>query len=598
VLYSLPTVQSCPVQRSAKSGCLIRFGVFELDLRSRELRKKGLKVKLQQQPLDLLQILLERRPDVVTREELRERLWPADVHVDFDRSLNKAVVKLREALGDYAESPRFVETMPRFGYRFIAPAATDQGPLEPMTSIAVLPFLFLGEVEDRKAFSLGFADALITTLGSIEDIAVLPTSAVLNCVPGTDPTRTCRDLGVRHVLQGNVQKLGSHWRVSTQLFDSTTQKITYSENHDFVREDVFEVQDEIGFRVAESLQTRLPRAVRKARDRYSSDPEALEEFMAALPESYSDREEVLLSAARHLSRAVERDPGFALAHATLSYVAMHIHWEFDSERAWLDKAEYHCGRALALDPALPEGHSVWAFILWSPARNFQHADAIAELEQVLAAQPNNERAHNRMAAICWHIGRFEEARIAHQRARCSNPKTRANNLEFIYLFSGDFARAEEAGEAWIREKPGARYALWFHPLPALMLGHLDAAEQRLAVGLKLYPDEPLIVSAQGMLHARRNERSHALECVRRTLDSPRSFGHTHHAYHQIACVYAVLGDSGKAMAWLERSVDTGNPCWPFFRVDPFLDSLREEPKFQRLVADLEREHTALKIQRL
>ncbi len=468
----------------------------------------------------------------------------------------------------------------------------------PLTSIAVLPFVFLSEVEERKALSLGFADALITMLGSLEDLAVTPTSAILNYAAGTEPAQTCRDLGVRHVLQGNVQKHGARWRVSTQLFDSTTQKITYSEKHDFVREDVFEVQDEIGRRVVESLQSRFLRAVPKSRDRYSGDPEAFEEFMVGLRESYSDREEVLRSAAQHLSRAVERDPEFALAHATLSYVSMHIHWEFDSERTWLDKAEYHCSRSLALDGALPEGHSARAFIWWSPAKNFQHAEAIAALEEVLVAQPNNERAHNRMANICSHIGRFEEGHIAHQRARRSNPKTRANNLEFLYLWSGDFARAEEAAEAWIREKPGTKYALWYHPLPALMLGRLDVAGQRLAAALNLYANEPLIVSMQGMLHARRNQPGPALECVRKALDSPHSFGHTHHTYYQIASVCAVLGETEKAMAWLERSAETGNPCWPFFKIDPHLENLRPEPRFQRLVAGLERQYTALKIERL
>ncbi len=108
-----------------ESVTLVRFGVFEVDLLNRELRKKGVKVKLQKQPLDLLRVLLERSPEAVTREEIREQLWPPGVHVDFDRSLNKAVVKLREALGDAADSPRFVETMPRLGYRFIAPLTTN-----------------------------------------------------------------------------------------------------------------------------------------------------------------------------------------------------------------------------------------------------------------------------------------------------------------------------------------------------------------------------------------------------------------------------------------------------------------------------------------
>jgi non-specific serine/threonine protein kinase len=468
----------------------------------------------------------------------------------------------------------------------------------PLTSIAVLPFLFLSGVEDRQAYSLGFADALITTLGSLEEIAVLPTSTIVNYVPGIDPSRTCEDLGVRHLLQGSVQRQGSHWRVSTQLYDSRTQKIAYAEKHDFVQENVFEVQDEIGRRVLESLQMRLKQAAPKSRDRYSSDPEAFEAFMTGLRESYSDREQTLRSAAEHLSKAVQLDPEFALAHATLSYVAMHIHFELDSDLMWLDKAEYHCVRALELDPALPEGHSARAFIWWSPAKNFQHEEAIAALEKVLAAQPNNERAHNRMANICSHIGRFDEALIAHQRARQSNPKTRANNLEFVLLWSGDFARAEEAAEAWIREKPGTRYALWYHPLPPLMNGDLDTAERRLSVGLALYPEEPLIISIQGMLHARRGQRVPALECAHKAQESPHSFGHTHHTHYQIASIYSVLGETDKAMAWLERSVDAGNPCWPFFKLDPHLENLRREVRFQRLVAALERQYTALKISRL
>ncbi len=467
-----------------------------------------------------------------------------------------------------------------------------------LTSVVVLPFLFLSEMEERKAFSLGFADALITMLGGLEDIAVTPTSAIVNYPPGADPAQTCRELGVRHVLQGNVQKLGTRWRVSMQLFDSSAQKISFSEKYDFVREDVFEVQDEIGRKVVESLQSRFPRKAQKARDRYSGNPDAYNEFMLGLAESYSDREETLRSAAGHLSRAVECDPEFALAHATLAYVASHFNYEFDSDPAWVEKAEYHCNRALALDPELPEAHSAHAFILWSPAKNFQDVEAIAALEKVLEAQPNNERAHNRMANICSHIGRLQEAATAHQRARQSNPKTRANNLEFVLLWSGDFARAEEAGEAWIREKPGTKYALWYHPMPALMNGDLEAAERRLAAGLKAYPHEPLILSLQGMLHARRGQTDLALECVRKAQESPHSFGHSHHTYYQIACVYAVIGDTEKAMGWLERSVSTGNPCWAFFNVDPHLDNLRSEPRFQRLVADLEREYTALKIERL
>jgi len=466
----------------------------------------------------------------------------------------------------------------------------------PLPSIAVLPFVFLSEVEERKALSLGFADSLITMLASLDDITVLPTSAILNCAAGTDPARTCRDLGVHYVLQGHVQKLGAQWRVSMHLFNDKTQKIT-SEQHDLMLESVFDVQDEIGRRVVESLQTRFPRPVPKSRDRYSADPEAFDEFMQGLRESYSDREETLRIADQHLSRAVERDPGFALAHAWLSYISMQISYYFETQRTWLEKAEHHCNRALALDPGLPEGHWARSAILWSPAKNFQHAEAIIALEQVLAVRPNFDRAHNRMATICLHIGRFQEARGAHEQALRSNPKNHTYNLEFIYLYSGDFARAEVAAEVRLRETPGY-WSSYYGPQPPLMTGDLSLAEQRLAAGLKRYPDEPLLVSLQGILHARRHETSAALDCVRKALDLPITVGHAHHAYYQVACIYAVLSETEKAMAWLERSVDTGNPCWPFFKVDPHLERLRPDPRFQTLVADLERQYAALKIQRV
>jgi serine/threonine protein kinase/tetratricopeptide (TPR) repeat protein len=469
---------------------------------------------------------------------------------------------------------------------------------QPFTSIAVLPFVFLSEVDERKALSLGFADALITILGNLETVTVAPTSAILGYAPGTEPSRVCRDLGVRHTLQGNVQKLGTQWRVSLQLFDAATQRITFSEKHDFRLEDVFEVQDEIGRRVMTSLQRRFPLTMQKSRDRYSSDPEAYNEFMAGLRESYTNTREELQSAARHLARAVELDPEFALAHAWLSQVSTQIHNAFDSRPMWLEKAEDHYQRALNLDHALPEAHWARAAILWSPARNFQHADAIASLERVLDAQPNFDRAHNRMAAICLHIGRFEEARIAHDLAMRSNPKNRSYNLEFISICTGDFSRAEELGEIWVREAQGNRFALWFHPQPPLMTGDLDLAEKRLHVAVKEYADEPLIVSLQGMLHACRKQPVLALQCVRKALDLPISFGHAHHTYEQIACVYAMLGETEKALAWLQRSIDTGNPCWPFFKIHPHLDNLRRESRFQDLMAALEQKYTALQIRRL
>jgi TolB-like protein/Flp pilus assembly protein TadD len=467
-----------------------------------------------------------------------------------------------------------------------------------LASIAVLPFLFLNEVEGHDALTIGFADALITMLGSLEELAVRPTSAILKYTAGTDPSQVCRDLAVRYALQGNIQKLATRWRVSVQLFDAAAGKVAFSSKHDFEMKDVFDAQDELGRRVVESLRGHLPLTLRRARDRYSSDPGAFNEFMSGLQESYSGQQEVLESAAGHLSRAVGIDPEFPIAHATLAIVSAHLYFEFDPRRAWLDKAEHHCREALRLDPVLAEGHMARAAILWSPAKNFQHAETISALEQALEAQPNLEGAHNRMASVCWHIGRTEEARLADERAQQLNPKARPVNLIWVHACNGDFARAVEVAEGWLKQAPDNRYFLNRSAHFSVLAGDLARAEQRLTEGLRLWPDEPLFVGTQGLLHARRGENALALECVRRALDSPRSFGHTHHVHNQIACIYAAVGETDKAMGWLERTADTGFPCWPFFLVDPFLESLRDKVEFKRLIDDLRRTYQAFKIRRL
>jgi predicted Zn-dependent protease len=211
-----------------------------------------------------------------------------------------------------------------------------------------------------------------------------------------------------------------------------------------------------------------------------------------------------------------------------------------------------------------------------------------------------------MSTICAHIGRLEEARIADEHARRSNPKTQTGNLDTYYFWSGDFRRAgaksEEDFAALLetryREERAPAYALLGYSSKPLYLGELEEAEKRMTLALRHHPEEPLLISLQGMLHARRNRRDPALECVRRALESPRSFGHTHHTYYHIACVYATLGDTDKAMEWLQQCVATGFACWPFFRLDPHLENLREDPRFTRLITDLERKYAALEIHRL
>src|SRR5579863_409741 len=169
----------------------LRFDGFELDVRAGELRKHGVRVRLRGQPLQVLEILLEHAGDVVTREELQSRMWPADTFVDFDHSLHNAIARIREALGDSADSPRFIETLPRRGYRFIrrvngvhamSPVATREGPdheSRGIQSLAVLPLDDHSGEPGHEYFADGMTEALITSLAKIRALRVISRTSAM-----------------------------------------------------------------------------------------------------------------------------------------------------------------------------------------------------------------------------------------------------------------------------------------------------------------------------------------------------------------------------------------------------------------------------------
>jgi serine/threonine protein kinase len=473
---------------------------------------------------------------------------------------------------------------------------TATSPSSPETTLAVLPFVFLNTIEERESMSLGFADSLITSLGALEDFVVPPTSSVLKYLGGADAAAVSRELGVRYVLQGNIQKVGARWRVSVQLVDSERRRIVLSEKYDLTLDDIFEVQDEIGRQIARSLKANLVRGAFKARERYSADHYAYEEYLQGLKLSFSESEQVMDRATMHLMNAIERDPGFALAHAAVARVYADKYKMFDGRSIWAEKAEYHANRALELDPNLPEGHLAKGHVLWSPAKNYAFREAVAEFEKSIELQPNVESAHGQLGIVFSHIGRMQEGLLAFQQAHRVNPHdswVRWSGL--AHLWAGEFETANRECEAWLRESPESKYALWLRPQPLLLMGDLKAAEKMLRESLGGFPEEPLFVSLQGMLHAQRGEAERALECAQRACVSPRSFGHTHHTLYQVACVHSILGQDDKALAWMDRAVCTGFRCWPFFRVDPSLSNLRRLPAFQNYIAEIEKDCSQIRI---
>jgi TolB-like protein len=229
----------------------IRFGTFELDPESGELRKQGLKVRLQEQPFQILQILLENPGKVVTREELQQRIWPSDTFVDFDHGVYNAIQKLREALGDSADTPRYIETLSRRGYRFIAPlngpASEPRGPAPAAASdsIAVLPFLNLSADPENEFFADGMSEEIINALAQIKQLHVVARSSAFSFKGKHIDLRIIGEqLNVRTILEGSVRRAGNHLRITAQLVSVADGYHLWSERYDREMADIFDIQDD------------------------------------------------------------------------------------------------------------------------------------------------------------------------------------------------------------------------------------------------------------------------------------------------------------------------------------------------------------------
>jgi DNA-binding winged helix-turn-helix (wHTH) protein/tetratricopeptide (TPR) repeat protein len=584
-------------------------GDIELDLGRYELQRRGRRVKLEKKPMELLIFLVSRREQLVSRKDIVARLWGSDLFIDTGPNINNIVRKIRTALGDDSAKPRFLETVVGKGYRFIGPVrvidarhalsdsrsgtAPSRGQehetaWSERSSLAVLPLALLGKVTEDQGLCLGFADGLVARIGNLQGVDVLPISAVLNVPGDATPSEIASHLGVRFVVHGAIQMSKGQSRVSVEMYDTHLQGARFTRKRDLDTNRLSDFEDEIAKQIAASMNRPLHPITAQRHARYSKDPLAYAEFVQGYRLSSSGDSVMLDKATQHLTNAVTRDPAFSLAHATLSFVCATRHYEFDPARMWLEKAEFHCRRALELDPELPEGHVANAFLLWSPSRNFQHAEAISELRRALALQNNLPHAYNRLGTILAHIGLLDHAREMYERGRPFHPKKAvSHSIVQVYVWNLEYELAREELQEWRAESPGNKYPAYFAPQLAIMAGDWKEAKHLLDQATLLLPEEPLLTSLQGVLYAMTGRTKPALECMAQACANPKSFGHAHHTYYQIACILAVLERREAAFEWLERSVSTGFACWPFFMKDPCLQNLRSLPQFEVLVSSLQ-----------
>jgi TolB-like protein len=240
----------------------VRVGIYELDLRSRELRDGSICVRLQDQPFAVLCLLLERPGDVVTRDELRRRLWPDGTFVDFDHSLNAAIKRLRAALGDDAARPTFVETVPRCGYRFIGATqddAIDRDASAPRR-LVVLPFTSFSDDISLAYFSDGLTEELMTQLVTLSrhELQIVARSSSMFSVHNGQRIRDIGEtLQAGYLLEGSARRDGPRVRITARLVETATEAHVWSDTYDHVGAETLTVQADVAGRVARSIVREL-----------------------------------------------------------------------------------------------------------------------------------------------------------------------------------------------------------------------------------------------------------------------------------------------------------------------------------------------------
>jgi DNA-binding winged helix-turn-helix (wHTH) protein len=384
-----------------------RFGVFEFDAQTFELRKNGRLLSIRPQPLTLLALLLERPGELVSRDQIQSALWRSDTFVDFEQGVNHAIRELRAALGDTADSPRFVQTLPRRGYRFIAPVERPVAPetfppadvTQPRTASvpAETPALPSAEPPTSRPMRLAWLTAvvvaapaalLIPTLWQKPPATGLPASATtLSVRPFSAPAdpllglglanaisarlggqqaasvrspRVDRETGITHVLDGDIVTDGAAITVVARLHDAATRATVWSERMVVRTDQLFSVEDVIAERVVSALRLRLAAAEQeRLRRRYTSNNEAYLEYLRGRAALAKYTPDATMTAVAAFDGALARDANYALARAGLAMACADMYLRFASAHEverWGERAEREARAALALDPDLAEAH--------------------------------------------------------------------------------------------------------------------------------------------------------------------------------------------------------------------------------------------------
>ncbi len=560
------------------TATVLRFDIFELDTGSGEIRRNGDRIKLPPQPFRVLELLVRRSGEVLTRAEISERIWCGDTFVDFEQGLNFCIRQIREALGDTAVAPRFIETLPRRGYRFLVPVETSSL-VEPeaVTRLIVLPFRILRPDAQTDFLAFSLPDALATSLSVLKSLVVRSSLAASRFSGGAQDLKTiAAEADVDLIVTGTLLSAGDEIRVSAQLTDAASGTLVWSHSTQTSIGNVFRLQDELTERVVNALSLPLTaREQRILRQDVPSNPKAYEYYLRGNQFSHDSKQ---WAAARDLYlRCVEADPCYAPAWARLGRIH-HLMAKYltTGAREGLERAEAAFRQALDLNPDLAVAHKAYGQLEVDLGRA---ADAMARLIPRAQVAPDPEVFASLVSPLRYS-GLLLASVAAHWRAVALEPKIRTS-VPHTWFLQGDYARVASMrieDNPYIGALSFAETGRKSEALPVLR-----ALEEKIKTRMREF-----MVAARTMIEGDSAESVAAVErIVASEFSDPEGlFYLTRHLAH--------LNQVEAALDLFERVVGGGFFCYPAMVRDPWLEPVRNRPRFASLLETAERQHLAAK----
>jgi len=561
----------------------IRFGAFEVDLRAGELRKQGAKVKLQEQPLQVLQILLENPGEVVTREELQRRIWPSDTFFDFDHGLYNGIKRLREALGDSADTPYYIETLARRGYRFIGrldPGSTSTP--SPIRSLAVLPLEDLSHDPEQEYFAEGMTEALITTLAKIGELRVVSRTSIMLYKGVRKPLREiARELEVDAIVEGTVLRAGDRVRITAQLIDASKETHLWSESYDRDLRDVLALQAEVAQSIGREIRIKITAADQaRIAEVHPVEPDAYEAYLRGRYHWNRRNAEGLGKAVQYFQQAIACNQTYAAAYSGLADCLSNLSWLciFSPENGCA-KAKELAAQALETNPSLAESHAslAWATLIYD--HDFRAAER--EFERSIELNSHYAHAHHWFGLYLGLTGRYEEGYTELKRAIRLEPHSIMNQtLGFILVFNRRYDQAKEQFEKALELDPNFFQAYWGLGAADLYKSQHQSAIAAMEKAVQLSGRAPLFLATLGEAYAAGGYSQEAQKILDQLQDVAKDRYVTPYG---LAHIHAALGKKEDALHWLETAYQEHAVHMMCLKADPRFDDLRPDPRFQNLL---------------